>query len=122
MRTITTTFARFLFALPFLIFGLFHFMNTEAMGGMVPGFLPGAAFWVILTGLALIGASVSMMTRIWDYWAPILLALMLIIFVLTLHLPGAMEGNQPSMTNLLKDTALAGAALLYAGYVSKSRK
>ena len=122
MRAITTTVARFLFAIPFLIFGLFHFMNTEAMSGMIPGFLPGASLWVILTGLALIGASISMMTRIWDYWAPILLALMLIIFVLTIHIPAASGGDQAAMTNLLKDTALAGASLLYAGYVSKSKK
>lgn len=121
MRALTTTIARYIFALPFLIFGLFHFMNTSAMTGMVPGWMPGGSFWVIITGLALIAAAVSMMIRVWDYWASILLAVMLIIFVLTIHLPGATEGNQNAMTMLLKDTALAGASLLYAGYVAKSK-
>ncbi len=121
MKALTTTIARFVFALPFLIFGLFHFMNTSDMTGMVPGWLPGGAFWVILTGLALIGASVSIMIRVWDYWATLLLALMLILFVLFVHLPGATEGDQNAMTSLLKDTALAGASLLYAGYVSRSK-
>lgn len=121
MRALTTTIARFVFAIPFLIFGLFHFMNTSEMAGMVPGWMPGGAFWVIITGLALIAAAISMMIRVWDYWASILLALMLIIFVLVLHLPGATAGDQNAMSSLLKDTSLAGAALLYAGYVAKSK-
>ncbi len=115
------TLARFLFAIPFLVFGLFHFMNTSAMTGMVPGWLPGNAFWVIITGLALVAAAVSMMIRVWDYWASLLLALMLILFVIIIHLPGATEGNQQAMTMLLKDTALAGASLLYASYVARSK-
>jgi len=115
------TLARYLFAIPFLVFGLFHFMNTSAMTGMVPGWLPGNAFWVIITGLALVAAAVSMMIRVWDYWASLLLALMLILFVIMIHLPGATDGNQQAMTMLLKDTALAGAALLYAAYVARSK-
>lgn len=115
------TLARYLFAIPFLVFGLFHFMNTSAMTGMVPDWLPGNAFWVIITGLALVAAAVSMMIRVWDYWASLLLALMLILFVIMIHLPGATDGNQQAMTMLLKDTALAGAALLYAAYVARSK-
>ena len=110
---------RYVFAIPFLIFGVFHFMNAGDMAGMIPGWLPGGVFWVYLTGLALIAASVSMMIKVMDQLASFLLGVMLIIFVLLLHLPGALEGDQMSTTNLLKDLAMAGGAWLYAGYVAK---
>ena len=121
MRALTTTIARYIFALPFLVFGLFHFMNTDQMTSFVPGWMPGGAFWVIVTGLALIGAAISIMIRVWDYWATLLLALMLILFVIFVHLPGATSGDQSAMSSLLKDTSLAGACLLYAGYVARSK-
>jgi putative oxidoreductase len=110
---------RYVFAIPFLIFGVFHFMNASNMAGMIPGWLPGGVFWIYLTGLALIAASVSMMIKVMDQLASFLLGVMLIIFVLVLHLPGALDGDQMSTTNLLKDMAMAGGAWLYAGYVAK---
>lgn len=111
---------RYVFALPFLIFGVFHFMDAGNMAGMIPGWLPGGVFWVYLTGLALIAASISMMIKVMDQLASFLLGVMLILFVLFLHLPGALEGDQASTTNLLKDMALAGGAWLYAGYAAKT--
>jgi hypothetical protein len=49
-----------------------------------------------------------------------MLALLLLIFVLTIHLPGL--GNDQtktmSMINLLKDLALAGGALMAGGQFS----
>ena len=110
---------RYVFAIPFLIFGVFHFMNASNMAGMIPGWLPGGVFWVYLTGLALIAASVSMMIKVMDQLASFLLGVMLIIFVLLLHLPGALEGDQMATTSALKDLAMAGGAWLYAGYVAK---
>jgi uncharacterized membrane protein YphA (DoxX/SURF4 family) len=111
---------RYVFALPFLIFGVFHFMDAGNMAGMIPGWLPGGVFWVYLTGLALIAASISMMIKVMDQLASFLLGVMLILFVLFLHLPGALDGDQASTTNLLKDMALAGGAWLYAGYAAKT--
>lgn len=49
----------------------------------------------------------------------VLLAVMLLIFVMAIHLPGVMSGDEAkmmaSMPAMLKDIALAGAALMYAG-------
>lgn len=114
MKLLTTTVARYVFAIPFGIFGLLHFMNASAMAGMVP--LPGGVFWVYLTGLALLAACISIIIQKYTRWACLLLALMLIIFVLTLHLPGVFNEAtmQASMPSLLKDTALAGGALILA--------
>ncbi len=107
-----TSLGKFLFAIPMLIFGLFHFMNAQGMAGMVP--IPGGVIWVYVTGVGLLAAGVSMLIGRLDKLATVLLALMLLIFVFAIHLPGAMEGNQPSTSNLLKDLALAGGALMYA--------
>ncbi len=119
MDFLTKTLSRFLFSVPILIFGLFHFMNTQAMAGMVPQWIPGSAFWVILTGIALIAAAVGIMARVWDYWAGFLLGIMLLIFALTIHLPAAIGGDQMGMTMLLKDTAMAAGAWMYAGYLAR---
>jgi putative oxidoreductase len=113
MNALTSTGARFIFAIPFAVFGLFHFMNASAMAGMVP--IPGGVFWVYLTGAAMLAASISIIIRKQAYLACLLLALLLAIYALSIHLPGAIGGNQPSVTNLLKDLALSGAALCFAG-------
>lgn len=121
MKTLTTTIARILFAIPMLIFGMMHFMNAGMMAGMVP--LPGGIFWVYLTGLGLVGAAISILTQKFTKIACLLLAAMLMIFVLTIHLPGVMSGDpsqmQMAMPNMLKDMALSGAALLLAGIYNK---
>lgn len=118
MKVLTGSIGRILYALPFGIFGLFHFMNANAMAGMVP--IPGGVFWIYLTGLALLAASVSMIIEKYTRMACILLGVMLLIFVLAIHLPGVIgaaseQAMQTSMTNMLKDAALAGGAWILAG-------
>lgn len=105
---------RFIYAIPFGVFGLFHFMNAGQMAGYVP--IPGGVFWVYLTGAALLAACVSIIIEKKTRLACILLGVMLLIFALSIHLPGVIGGEmQPNMTNFLKDTALAGAAWFVAG-------
>src|SRR5690606_24263956 len=95
---------RYLYDLPFAVFGIGHFMNAEMMAGMAPG----GTVMVYITGLALIAASVSMLIGKFDKLAATLLAVMLLLFVFIIHLKSAMAGD---MSQLLKDVALAGAAL-----------
>ncbi|MFW5725557.1 MAG: DoxX family protein [Bacteroidota bacterium] len=111
---------RFIFAIPFLIFGLLHFIRPNAMTGMVPDFIPGGVFWVYLTGAAMLAASLSIMIQKVDKIASLLLGIMLLIFALTIHLPMAIDGDQSAMSGLLKDLALAGGAWIYSGYAAKS--
>ena len=105
---------KYLYAIPMVIFGMFHFLNASAMAGMVP--IPGGVFWIYLTGLSLILAGVSIIIQKLDDWSSFLLAILLLVFVLTMHLPGVLAGGEMAqmyMTNLLKDLALAGGALIY---------
>ncbi len=123
-KVLTTTVARYLYAIPFGIFGVIHFINGSDMAGYVPSFIPGGVFWVYLVGVALIAACVSIIIEKYTQLACLLLALLLIIFVLTLHLPGVIGAADDAamaaaMSSLLKDSALAGGALLLANNYEK---
>ncbi len=116
-KVLTTTVARYVYAIPFGIFGLMHFMNGPAMAGMVP--IPGGVIWIYVIGVALLGACLSIIIEKYTHLACLLLALLLIIFVLSMHLPGVIGAEDDmamaaSMSSLLKDSALAGGALILA--------
>lgn len=108
MKTYTTI-GRILFGLPFVVFGLFHFMNADQMSGMVP--FPPQTLWVYLSGAGLVLGGIAILIQKKAKLALRLLALELLIFVAVIHLPGVIGGNQMAMGGLLKDLALAGAAL-----------
>ncbi|PIB35316.1 DoxX family protein [Reichenbachiella sp. 5M10] len=108
---------KFLFAIPMMIFGIFHFMSADGMSGMVPSYLPGGIFWVYLTGVALIAAALGIIIGKKAKTASQLLGLMLILFAVMIHLPSVMGGSDSSMPSLLKDIALGGAAWFIAGHV-----
>jgi putative oxidoreductase len=91
---------------------------------VVPAYMPAKAIWVYLSGAGLIAATVSMLIGKYDKLATTLLGIFLLLLVLMVHLPGAMaggEGAQASMSMLLKDLALAGAAMMYALNYAKDK-
>lgn len=111
--------AIFLLSFVMIFFGLQHFLYPDSMITKVPPFLPGGKVWVYIVGSAFILAAVSFMTNIWVRTAAYLLALMLLIFVFTIHLPNYFDTadkdyRQQSMINFLKDLALAAFALYIA--------
>jgi uncharacterized membrane protein YphA (DoxX/SURF4 family) len=103
---------KYIFAVPFLIFGVFHFMNADAMKDMALG----SPILVYLTGLALILAAVSIFIGKLDKLACVLLALMLVLFILLIHIKGlgSEETMQMATSGILKDLSLAGGALMAA--------
>ena len=108
---------RWLFAIPFALFGLFHFMNTQAMADMVvPAYMPAKSVFVMLSGAGMIAAAVSMLLGKYDKLAATLLAVFLLVLVVMVHLPHTMDPATQAngMTQLLKDLSLAGAAMMYA--------
>ena len=117
MKLLTTTIAKYLFALPFAVFGLGHFMNAADMAEMMNP--PGGEAMVYVTGAALILAVISIVTGKYTKWACLGLALMLILFVVLMHIPAMQSEDEmmaaAGMSNTLKDLSLAGAALTYAG-------
>lgn len=123
MKNLTSNAGRIIFSIPFLVFGLFHFMNGGDMAGWMPAWLPGALFFVYLSGAALIAAGVSIIARIYTALATRLLAVLLLLIILMLHVPGMMSGDEQmamtSMSMLLKDTGLLGAALYMSAQFKK---
>jgi putative oxidoreductase len=111
---------KYLYAIPFAVFGIFHFMNAKAMAGIAFN----STFLVYLSGAGLILATISMLIGKWDKLATTLLALFLLLTALLVQLPGLigaedMALQQAYTSNLLKDLALCGGAMMYARYVSK---
>lgn len=111
---LTYRIARLIFIIPFGVFGIIHFVTGADTAGMVPDFIPGDVVWVYLTGVALIGACVCIVAQIRVRLVSLLLALMLLIFAITVHLPETLAGTQNGLPNLLKDLSLSGGALFLA--------
>ena len=107
---------RILFGLPFGIIGLNHFFMVDFFTGMLTSIIPGAAFTVLLTGTFLILASISIIVKRFIRIACYLLAALLLVFILTIHVPGLFDESSANvaMMQLLKDTALMGGAILIA--------
>ena len=106
---------RIMFAVPFGMFGMMHIMMASNMTGMVPSWVPGGVLWVYVTGMALVAAAISIIAKKQIYLASVLLAVLLGVFVMTIHLPALLGGDQMAMGGMLKDISLAGGALLIAG-------
>jgi putative oxidoreductase len=108
-----------LYALVIGFFGVNHFLNRTGFQNTIPSFIPYHIFWVYVTGVLLIVVAISFLTGKRTRLAGIYLFIYLITIVLTIHLPAVIrsEGSpivSIALTNLVKDTGLAGAALMIA--------
>jgi putative oxidoreductase len=121
MEKILSFVGRFIFAIPFLLFGANHLMSAGQMAPMVPAYIPGGIFWVYFTGAAMVLAALAIITGKQGRAACFGLAVMLLIFIVTIHSPGLSNPQMKmmSMINLLKDTGLMGACLFMAGTFKK---
>ncbi|RMB63512.1 DoxX family protein [Dokdonia sinensis] len=113
---------KWLFILPFAVFGFLHFGPTEFTIDYIPDYLPFKVFWIYFSGACLIAFSFSAAFAKADKLAAVLLALELIIFVVMIHIPKAVEGDFVQFIGIFRDTAMAGAALMYAKYVAKDQR
>ena len=116
-----TTLGRILFAVPFVVFGINHFLMTNYYLGMLTSFIPLGAYTIVLTGIMLIGASISIITKKYIKQATLLLAFLLLIFILTIHIPHLLNGSDKTATliALFKDISLMGGSMMIAGIYSE---
>ena len=121
MKKLTGKPAQIIFAIPFAIFGLFHFMNASSMTGVLGGW-PAAEFLVYLSGAGLIAAAVAIIINKYARLACLLLAAELLIILVATQIP--MLGNpdmaQMATINILKDISLIGGALMVAGILDNN--
>ncbi len=107
---------KYLYIIPIAIFGLFHFVNAGQLTGYMPGWMPLKTALVYLTGLGLVAAAVALIINKKARLAMTLLAVELLSFALLIHLLHLVGGDEMAMGQLLKDTALAGAAFYIASH------
>jgi len=121
MKILTGTAARILFGLPFIGFGIGHLLNASQMAGYVP--IPGGAIWIYITGAAMLLAGIAAITKIQGFTAMLLLALLLLIYIVTIHIPALIkpETMQMGMMGLYKDMSIMGGALLLAGIFKREK-
>ncbi len=110
-------------AIVLFIFGIYHFQNARDMIGWVPDWVPGGIYWVYAVGIGFILSAIAFVAHRMVKVTGYLLALMLVIFVVSIHLPNYLhsadaEMKQGAMTNILKDLAIAAFAL-YIGSNAK---
>lgn len=118
--------AIYVLAVVMLVFGIQHFLHPYDLLVKVPDLLPGGVVWVYIVGVAFILAALSFMVNLWVRTAAYLLAILLFIFVITIHIPNYMDTadrtyQQMAMTNALKDAALAAFALFIASNARHQR-
>jgi putative oxidoreductase len=118
------TIGRLLFALPFAVFGINHFLMMDYYMGMLTSFIPHTGSILILTGIMLIAASVCIIIRKLVRLSTILLAILLFIFIITIHIPHLISGTDTTTTliALLKDISLMGGSLMIAGTYPEEEK
>ena len=119
-QRIISRIAIYILALVMIVFGIYHFQNPRNLVVFVPSNIPGGITWVYVIGASFILAALAFITNKFVKLAAYLLALLLFIFVVTIHLPnynqsGDPEMRQSALINMLKDIALAAFALHIAG-------
>ena len=123
MKNLTPV-GRILFALPFAIFGINHFLMMDYYVGMLTSFIPLGGYTIILTGMILIAVSISIITKKFVKLSTLVLAGLLLMFILTIHIPHLIHGTDRHMVliALLKDVSLMGGSLMIAGMYSEEEK
>ncbi len=115
-----TTIGRLLFALPFIFLGLNHFIMMDLYLGTISSYVPLGPFTIMLTGIFLILAGISIILNKYIKVSTVLLAILLASFIITIHIPNLFNADPAKSTialvELLKDTSLLGGALMIAGY------
>lgn len=116
---------RILFALPFAILGLNHYLMIDFYTGMLSSFIPGGVYTVFLTGFLMIAASVFIIMKKFVKEATLTLAILLILYIVTIHVPHLIQGVLDYKTVLmamLKDVSLLGGSLLILSMCNAEKK
>ena len=120
MKNISTI-GRILFAVPFAVFGINHFIMMDYYLGLLTSFIPLGPYTIVLTGIFLIAASISIIFKKYIRLTTILLAILLFFFIVTIHIPHLFTNTDKTIIiiALLKDISLMGGSLMIAGTYSE---
>lgn len=104
------------YAIPLAVFGTQHFIDTASIMALMPSWIPGHRFFVLLVGACLIAAGLSIATRIQAVLAAFLTALMFVSFEGLMIIPAAVADprNRFSWVIVLREFTFCAGALSIA--------
>lgn len=111
---------RLLMGLPYLVFGIAHFVRHEQFRSTQPEWMGGHVIWVYLFGTIMIACALSILTGKMGRIGALTLALMVLLLTIGLQLPKITSGDADTLTagieGIAKNTGLIGGYLFYAAY------
>jgi uncharacterized membrane protein len=103
-------------AIPLAVFGALHLFGPEFVINIVPEYMPWRSFWAYFVGFALIGASLSIASKVAVRWSGLLFGIMMFLFVAMIHLPGALRTHDRILwTIVFREMSFGGAGWILAG-------
>lgn len=107
-------------AVPLAVFGALHLFGSSFVAAIVPPYMPFRSFWVPFVGCALIGAALSIATRVAVRWSGLLFGVMMFLFVAMIHFPGALRRpHDPFIWVIVfREMSFGGAGWILAGTAS----
>jgi putative oxidoreductase len=117
---------RILFALPFGILGINHFLMIDFYIGMLTSFVPGGGFTIIFIGIVLILASICIIIKKFIPLICWILAALLFLFIVSIHIPHILYEtdiykSKDAIIELFKDTSLMGGAIMIAAFYKEKK-
>lgn len=104
------------YGLPLAVFGMLHLADSKSLLNLVPSYMPFRMFWVYFVGVALIAASLSIVTKTQVQWSALLFGTMMFLFVAMLDLPGGIRaGGRIVWTIAARESSFGGAGWVLAG-------
>jgi len=118
-------FGPFLFCLTMVLYGICHFLYTQYISPLVPGWIPGRTFWTYFGGAALVMSGIAVTFKIKLKITAFLLGLMIIIWLLIIHIPGAVNdpaGNHNnSIVSAFSALCFCATAFIISGMASRPK-
>ncbi len=110
------------YAAPLAAFAAEHMTITAGVASIIPAWYPARIALAYFVGGCLFAAAASLITGILDWLAATLLGVMFVIFVTTMHVPGAIQtGDHYAWIVALRDLSFGGGAMAYAGALGVGR-
>ncbi|MDX2062043.1 MAG: hypothetical protein SFY70_03205 [Bacteroidia bacterium] len=114
---------RLLFITPFGVFGLMHLTGASQLATQYD--VPLGVAGVVLSGIAMLLATLAVYLGKLDKLAALLLAVLMLVYIVSLHVPQAAAGGERGFMAIIgtfRDTAMAGAALMYAARLARDTR
>lgn len=107
---------RFFFSTTMILYGCSHFVYTAYISPLVPTWFGMPVFWTYFGGATLIGSGIAIILKIWIKQVSFLLAIMLFLWVIFIHIPGAIadasSGNGNNIVSAFDALMFCGIALI----------